>query len=115
MNKLKIFSDIEVTEKEIQACIKEYSKKCYFGTREKIKLDRNTAIYTIKGRKSHKAYLNSVHKSHKMTKWGSTILAPCGTARFYSIRECKKCGREQYYAAAGRFIDPELKEECKGE
>ena len=109
-----MYKDIEVTEKEIEACIKEYSKKYYFGTREKIKLDRNIAIYVIKGRKGFKAYMNSVHKSHKMTKWSSTILAPCGTPRFYNIRECKKCGGAQYYAAAGRFIDQELKKECGG-
>lgn len=99
----------EITQEEIEAVKKEFSKK-----REHIKLDDNTARYVIKGRKEHEAYLNSVHKSHKMTKWESTILAPCGTERFYSIRECKKCGGEQYYAAAGRFIDKELKEECKG-
>jgi hypothetical protein len=108
------YQDIVVTPEEIEAVKKEYSKKYYFGTREHIKLDDNMAIYVIKGRKGHEAYMNSVHKSHKMTKWSSTILAPCGTPRFYSIRECKKCGGEQYYAAAGRFIDPELKEKCKG-
>jgi hypothetical protein len=106
--------EIVITPEEIEAVKIEYSKKYYHGTREHIKLDDNTAKYVLKGRKGHEAYLNSVHKSHKMTEWGSTILSPCGTERFYSIRECKKCGHEQYYAAAGRFIDPELKEECKG-
>jgi len=103
-----------ITQEEIETVKKEYSKKYYLGTREHIKLDDNTARYVIKGRKLFEMYLNSVHKSHKMTEWTSTILAPCGTARFYSIRECKKCGGEQYYAAAGRFIDSELKEKCKG-
>jgi hypothetical protein len=103
----------EITQEEIEEVKKEYSKKCYYGTREHIKLDDNMARYVIKGRKGHQAYLDSVHKSHKMTKWGSTILAPCGTERFYSIRECKKCGGEQYYAAAGQFIDDELKKPCK--
>lgn len=109
-----IFKDIEVTLEEIEAVKKEYSKKYYHGTKTPIKLDEKTAIYVIQGRKLFEIYLNSVHKSHKMTKWTSTILAPCGTPRFYSIRECKKCGGEQYYAAAGRFIDPELKEKCNG-
>jgi len=109
---MRLYKEIEITKKEIEAVKKEYSKKYYHGTREHIKLSDDLAKYVIKGRKGHEAYMNCVHKSHKMTEWTSTILSPCGTPRFYSIRECQKCGHEQYYAAAGQFIDSQLKEKC---
>jgi hypothetical protein len=56
---------------------------------------------------------NKPHKSHKMGKAYSEILAPCGTPRFYAVRDCKLCGAGQAEHAAGRFCDPELLKECK--
>lgn len=52
------------------------------------------------------------HKSHNMTKPYAEILAPCGTPRFYVVRECKKCGAGQAEHAAGIFCDPELLKPC---
>jgi hypothetical protein len=43
------------------------------------------------------------------------ILAPCGTPRFYYVRECTKCGAGQQEHAAGKFYDPELLKPCKGD
>ena len=56
---------------------------------------------------------NKPHKSHKMGKVYSEILAPCGTPRFYVVRDCKLCGAGQAEHAAGRFCDPELLKACK--
>jgi len=53
------------------------------------------------------------HKSHKMGKPYSEILAPCGTPRFYLVRDCEKCRYGQAEHPAGKFCDPELLEKCK--
>jgi hypothetical protein len=45
-----------------------------------------------------------VHPSHKMTKFESTILAPSGTPRFYSVRHCKVCGQTEAVGTAGHFM-----------
>ena len=67
----------------------------------------------LKSRKNLDEYLlKTVHKSHKMSEWESKIMAPVGTPRFYYYRQCTICSGEQYYHSAGKFIDPELKEEC---
>ena len=101
------------TEKEIIEVKQEYSKKKYIGTDKFIELDTQTAIRIVRSRQIFNKYINSVHKSHCMVKWTSKIMAPAGTPRFYSYRYCTKCGGEQYYHAAGRFIDRELKTECR--
>jgi hypothetical protein len=56
--------------------------------------------------------MTPVHKSHKMSKVTSEIIAPCGTPRFYAYRQCENCGAEQYEHPAGKFIDAELNKEC---
>ena len=44
--------------------------------------------------------------SHRMQrKWHSEILAPAGTARFYSVRSCVACGEREEKAAAGHFFN----------
>ena len=54
------------------------------------------------------------HPTHKMTGPSSEILAPCGTPRFYLVRECRRCGAGQAEHAAGKFCDTELTKPCKG-
>lgn len=53
--------------------------------------------------------------SHRLTKWRTDIRCPCSTARFYLVRECKKCGAEQMSHPAGRFSDGLLAKECRDE
>lgn len=62
--------------------------------------------------KSH-TWSYTPHKTHRMGKETCRILAPCGTPRFYAVRECKKCGYGQAEHTAGKFCDPELLEPCK--
>lgn len=45
------------------------------------------------------------HPSHKMSRWKITILAPCGTPRFYNVRRCTKCKKEERNHAAGHFLN----------
>ncbi len=54
------------------------------------------------------------HPSHKMTKFYSEIIAPCGTPRFYAVRKCKVCLKEEWRHAAGHFFHG-LTFPCKGE
>lgn len=49
--------------------------------------------------------IKTVHPSHKMGRKRTEILAPCGTPRFYTVRECSKCGRREEAAAAGHFFN----------
>jgi len=98
------------TEEEIQEVIEEFLHK---GAKNLI--SRETANSILRSRKRHEEYLNSVHPSHEMTEWGTKIIAPVGTPRFYAHRECKKCGGEQYHHPAGKFIDGCLKSKCRGE
>jgi hypothetical protein len=51
-------------------------------------------------------------ETHKLTEWKSTILAPSGTARFYSIRNCKTCGYEEADGNA-HLMDLELLKPCE--
>lgn len=51
------------------------------------------------------------HESHEMTEWKSTILAPSGTERFYSIRHCKHCGYEEASGNA-HLMDYDLLKPC---
>ena len=53
-----------------------------------------------------------IHRTHKMGKWHSEVLAPAGTPRFYEVRDCIKCGAGEAHHAAGNFVDKELYEEC---
>ena len=63
--------EIEVTLEEIEALQKEwFETKTYHGTDKPIVLDDRTAEIIINRRKRHEAYINSVHESHNMTKWG---------------------------------------------
>jgi len=52
------------------------------------------------------------HPSHRMGKWYTDVRCPASTSRFYTIRECKKCGYEQFIHNAGRFSDKELTRGC---
>jgi len=53
---------------------------------------------------TRKRTFEAVHPSHRMTKKRCEIIAPCGTPRFYSVRNCKKCGKEEWEHAAGHFL-----------
>lgn len=53
-----------------------------------------------------------IHTSHKMTEWRAEIRAPAGTARFYGVRNCAKCGGEEMKHPAGHFIDKWLYDPC---
>ena len=46
----------------------------------------------------------AVHPSHRMTESETRILAPSGTPRFYSVRHCEVCGKEEWEHAAGHFL-----------
>ena len=59
--------------------------------------------------------VNKIHKSHKMTKWRSTIVTLIATSRFGKIRECELCGAEEAETSAGRAMHDELKAKCVGE
>ncbi len=107
------YQDIEVTPKDIKECKKEYlEKRKYIGTDKPVILDDKMAEYVMRSRKYHEMWMNSPHKSHILTEWESQIMAPAGTPRFYTYRECKICGASQYYHAAGKFIDSELDRKC---
>ena len=47
----------------------------------------------------------AVHPSHCMTVKRSEILAPNGTPRFYSIRNCENCQLEEWEHPAGHFFN----------
>lgn len=53
-----------------------------------------------------------IHKSHKMGKTRSEILAPAGTPRFYGVTDCINCEYGMAEHPAGFFIDDELFEPC---
>ena len=98
---------------EIEEIKREYREEhTVIGTNDPVIINDRTAVILLKSRHHHNEYLNSVHESHDMTEWESKIMAPAGTSRFYTYRECKVCGYAQYYHTAGKFIDPELKREC---
>ena len=101
------------SNKEINEIIREYREEHkIIGTDKPVILSELSAIAILSSRKRMKEYLNSVHPSHDMTKWRDEIMSPVGTPRFYNYRECKKCGGEQYYHSAGKFIDRILEEKC---
>lgn len=106
---------ITVTKREIEKIKKEYREKHKVeGTNRPVILDDNLAEYILKSRKYRKQWLESVDKTHKMSKWHSEIRSPAGTPRFYGVRECKICGFEQMEHPAGRFMDEQLKRKCPG-
>jgi hypothetical protein len=53
-----------------------------------------------------------IHVSHRMGKNYSDVRAPAGTARFYSVRQCKGCQGEEIMHAAGQFTDDDLVKPC---
>ena len=107
------YQDIEITLEEIENLQEEWFKtKKIHGTDKPVILDHSTAQYIINGQKYHEAYLHCVHSSHDMTKWRSEIMAPAGTERYYTYRQCKDCEYEQYYSAAGKFVDYQLESKC---
>jgi len=60
-----------------------------------------------------KRHLSAPHPSHKMSKRRTEIRCPGSTERFYSVRHCIKCGREELEHAAGHFLNG-LDFPCKG-
>lgn len=55
----------------------------------------------------------TVHPSHNMTNKRCEMIAPCGTPRFYTVRNCKVCLREEWQHAAGHFLHG-LDFQCSG-
>lgn len=109
------YSDIIITKEEIEEVKKEFLQSHkYFGTNKPVILDDRTAEYVLRGRKYHEQWKNNIHPTHKMGEWYTDIRCPASTERFYSCRECLKCGYEQMYHAAGKFKDSELLRECIG-
>jgi len=105
---------IEVTKRDIQRVKKEFREKHKIeGTNKPVILDDFSAKLIAQNRKGFQLWKSSIHKSHRMSKWITDIRSPAGTPRFYRCRHCTKCGYEQIYHAAGRFIDPPLLRECK--
>jgi hypothetical protein len=55
----------------------------------------------------------SVHASHDMTKWGSTIVQLSSNDRFGGERKCQRCGAtHQRYAGRQVYLAPELRVPC---
>ena len=101
------------TKEEIKAMKEEYfTQHTYVGTNKPVVINDKIAVILLQGRKRHQAWLNSVHESHDMTEWRSEIRCPRDTPRFYSVRNCKKCGGEQLQHPAGKFMDGILKTNC---
>lgn len=51
--------------------------------------------------------------SHRMTKWRTEVRCPESTLRFYGVRNCSKCGEEEWSYPAGHFLNG-LARACKG-
>lgn len=106
-------TEYQFSKEEIEAIKKEYrEERTMHGSNEPVILDDKTAEIILRSQKSHDDYINSVHESHDMSEWRTEIIAPVGTPRFYNFRECEICSGAQYYHAAGKFIDGELKRKC---
>lgn len=54
-----------------------------------------------------------IHASHRMGKAYTDVRAPAGTARFYSVRQCKGCEAEEIAHPAGQFTDDDLVRPCR--
>lgn len=109
-----IFKQIEVTKRDIQRIKKEFREKHKIeGTNKPVILDDFSAKLIVQNRKGFRMWKSSIHKTHKMSQWHSDIRCPASTPRFYNCRHCTKCGFEQIYHSAGRFIDSPLLRECK--
>jgi hypothetical protein len=105
---------MEFTKKEIKKVIDEYyNEHTVVGTKDKpVVIDERTAVLILESRRRKEEFINSVDDSHDMNEWHTDVRAPVGTARFYSVRQCRRCGYEQGIHAAGRYIDPWLKRRC---
>lgn len=44
------------------------------------------------------------HESHNMGEWGTEVRCPGDEPRFYGVRTCLKCGKEELRHAAGHFL-----------
>jgi hypothetical protein len=107
-------SEIEVTKRDIQRIKKEFREHHTIeGTKKPVILDDFSARLIALNRKGFRMWKSSIHKSHRMNKWHTEVRAPAGTPRYYNCRQCTKCGGEQKYHAAGRFIDSPLLRECR--
>lgn len=105
-----------ISKEEIDEVKEEYLQKTVIGSDPPIPVEitTSTAEYVIRARRSHQDWLNSVDESHDMTDWRSEVRAPAGTERFYSVRNCVNCEYEMSEHPAGRFMDYQLKRECRG-
>ena len=54
----------------------------------------------------------TIHKSHDMTPWESTIVTLISTPRFGQIRRCRKCKAEHAKTVCGEDCHPELIRKC---
>ncbi len=118
-NHEKIFREKKkkkITKKEIKKFQKEYAENhTFIGTDKPVHIDDRMAELLIKVKRRHEEWLNSIHPSHDMNEWHGEVRAPVGTARMYSVRQCKKCEYEQSQHPAGKFMDGELNSQCEGE
>jgi hypothetical protein len=105
-----------ITQDEIDEVKEEYLQKTVIGSDppEPVKINDISAKAVIRSRRSHQDWLDSVHESHVMTDWYTDVRCPGSTPRFYGVRECVNCQYEMSEHPAGRFMDHQLKSECKG-
>ncbi len=104
-----------ITKKEIADFKKEYAKTHnVIGSDppKPVKLNDRTAELLIQSGRRYQEWLDSVHPSHDMNEWHGEIRSPVGTARMYSVRQCKNCEYEQSEHPAGRFMDHQLTKQC---
>ena len=108
----------EITPEEIEEFKKEYAKEGHTvhgsDPPRPVVLKDMTAAALITSRRREVEWLDSVHSTHDMNDWHGEVRSPVGTARMYSVRQCKKCDYEQARHPAGRFMDYQLTKECWG-
>lgn len=93
-------------------CVKKMNKKSYTITKPcdcckttgKIKSYGGKLINCPYCKGSGYRTLNAVHPSHQMSEFRCEILAPAGTPRFYNVRHCVNCEKEEWKHAAGHFF-----------
>jgi hypothetical protein len=109
-------SDAPITKEEIEEFKKIYAVEGHMvigsNPPRPVVLDDKTAEYLMRSRRRQEEWLNSIHPSHEMNEWHTEVRSPCGTPRFYGVRQCIHCEGEQAQHPAGRFIDPWLLKPC---
>jgi len=106
----------QITKKDIEKFKKQYAEEGHMviGSNPPIPVELSDGIakLLIQNERRRKEWLNSIHPSHEMNEWHTEVRSPCGTSRFYRVRQCIYCEGEQAEHPAGRFIDPELLRPC---